>query len=462
MTVYAIFTYIGIAALILTLLRFFIAKPQHLLISFLQHFVGSLFIFSGFVKAVDPMGTSIKMHEYFEAMHLEFMNPLSTAFSVAMITIEIVLGVAVIVGWRKKLIAALLLLMTLFFTLLTGFTYLSGYSPSILFWGLFVLASVGISFYAISENSSLKKFGIISGFGSIIIILLGIKFSNALFTEAFTETKMKVTDCGCFGDFIKLKPWETFWKDVFLDFIILVLALKYNHISRLFTELGRSFATYGTLLLSLFFCLYNFVWNEPVIDFRPYKIGNDINEMRRMVKPEIKDYVFVYKNKTSNEEKEFKTAELGNLTEDWEYVSRKDIVLDPGIPAKITNLYIFNEDREEVTDDLLNDPEYSLVVISYKLSKTCEDCFAKHLNNLAAESKKAGITFYGITSDDATEFISKNNVPFNFYSADETPLKTIIRSNPGLLLLKNGVVVNKWHRKHLPSFETLDKAYFKK
>jgi uncharacterized membrane protein YphA (DoxX/SURF4 family) len=462
MTIYNIFTYIGIAAFILTLLRYFLAKPHHLFISFLQHFVGALFIFSGFVKAVDPMGTSIKMHEYFEAMHIEFMNPFSTAFSVAMITIEIVLGVAVIIGWREKLTATLLLLMTLFFTLLTGFTYLSGYSPSISFWILFILSAAGLSFYAISENSTLKKLGLISGFGGIIIMLVGMKFSNLLFTEAFTETKMKVTDCGCFGDFIKLKPWETFWKDVFLDVVILVLALEYRKIARLFTELPRSIITYGTLIISLLFCLYNFVWNEPVIDFRPYKIGSDINEMRRVIKPEVKDYVFVYRNKTTNEEKEFKTAELGNLTEDWEYVSRKDIVLDPGIPAKITNLYIFNEDKEEITDDLLNDSNYSLVVISYKLSNTYKDCFANHLNKLAEESKKEGITFYGISSDDAAEFISKNNVPFNFYAADETPLKTIIRSNPGLLLLKNGVVVNKWHRKHLPTFEKLNQEYFKK
>ena len=462
MTFYTIFTYIGIAALILTLLRYLFARTESLFICFLQNFVGSLFIFSGFVKAVDPMGTSFKMHEYFEAMHIEFMNPLSTIFSVVMIVLEIVLGIAVIIGWRQKLTASLLLLMTLFFTLLTGFTYVSGYSPTLFFWGLFILVSAGFSVYAISENSSLKNIGFVIGFGGLIILLLGIKFSGIFFTETFTETKMKVTDCGCFGDFIKLKPWETFWKDVFLDVLILILALQYNKISKLFTELPRGIITYGSLLLSLFFCLYNFLWSEPVVDFRPYKIGNNINELRQVVKPEIKDYVFVYKNKKTHVEQEFKTAELSNIIEDWEYVSRKDIVIDPGIPAKITNLYVFNENKEEVTDDLLNDPEYSLVVISYKLSKACDCCFKHHLNKLAEQSKAAGVTFYGITSEDASDFKKKHHIPFDFYTADETPLKTMLRSNPGLILLKNGVVVNKWHRKHFPDFETLNKMYFKK
>jgi hypothetical protein len=217
-----------------------------------------------------------------------------------------------------------------------------------------------------------------------------------------------------------------------------------------------------TLVVSLFFCLYNFVWNEPVIDFRPYAIGNDINVMRTVQRPEKRDFVFIYKNKKTGEAKEFKTAELGNITEDWEYKDRKDIILDEGIPARISNLFIYNEDKEDITDSLLHDPNYSLMVVSPKVSESCECCFKEHLNPLAEACDKAHIKFYALTSEDAEAFRHKNQTAFPFYMADETPIKTMMRSNPGLMLLKNGVVVNKWHRKHLPTFEQLNTAYFSK
>jgi uncharacterized membrane protein YphA (DoxX/SURF4 family) len=462
MTVYSIFAYVGIAALVLSILRFLLAKPANYFINFLQHFVGALFIFSGFVKAVDPLGTSYKMHDYFEALHIEWMDPAATTFAVIMITLEIALGVAIIIGWRPKLTASLLLLMTLFFTFLTGFTYISGYSPTPLFWVLLGLANLGFAVYGILEKPSLKKAGLWIAVLSLVAILITVKFTSLSFGAAFSETKMKVTDCGCFGDFIKLKPWETFWKDVFLDVLILILAINYQRISTLTSYLGRTVLAYGTLAVSLIFCLYNFMWSEPVIDFRPYKIGNDINVMRTVVKPEKRDFVFIYKNKSTKEEKEFKTSELSNVTEDWEYVDRRDIVLDPGIPAKITNLFIFNHDQEEVTEDLLHNPEYSLAVVSYKLSKSCDCCFKKELDPIAQKCKEAGIDFYGLTSEDAAPFIKKNDLSFSFYTSDETPLKTIMRSNPGLLLLKNGIVINKWHLKDFPTYDALNKQYFKK
>jgi len=462
MTVYSIFAYVGIAALLLSFLRFLFAKPQHYFINFLQHFVGALFIFSGFVKAVDPLGTSYKMHDYFEALHIEWMDPAATTFAVIMITLEIALGVAIIIGWRPKLTASLLLLMTLFFTFLTGFTYLSGYSPTPLFWVLLGLANAGFAMYGIVEKPSLKKVGLWAGILSLAAIFVTVKFTSLSFGAAFSETKMKVTDCGCFGDFIKLKPWETFWKDVFLDVLILILALNYQRISTLTSYLGRTVLAYGTLAISLVFCLYNFMWSEPVIDFRPYQIGSDINVMRTVVQPEKRDFVFIYKNKNTKEEKEFKTSELGDVTEDWEYVDRRDIILDPGIPAKITNLFIFNHEQEEVTEDLLHNPEYSLAVVSYKLSKSCDCCFKEELDPIAKKCKEVGIDFYGLTSEDAAPFVKRHDLSFPFYSSDETPLKTIMRSNPGLLLLKNGVVINKWHRKDFPTYDELNKQYFKK
>lgn len=459
MTVYTIFTYVGIAALLWTLFRFFFDENKRVMTSFLQNFVGILFVFSGFVKAVDPMGTSYKMHEYFEAMHLEFMNPLSTFLAVVMITAEIALGVALLIGWRSKITTALLLLLNVFFLLLTGFTYLSGYEPTITFFVLSLLVFAVLCYGVIAEKSTV----ILAAIGAIVAVAILSKFSSLLLTTAFVESKMKVTDCGCFGDFIKLKPWETFWKDVLLTAMILIVALRYKSIKPLFNLLSRDVITFVTSVAFLFFCLYNFVWNEPVIDFRPYKIGNDLNELRVVKQAPKIDMLFVYQNKNTGEIKSLKADELSKLNYEVDtFVKREDKVIDPGIPARIMGLNIYNEDHEDITESLLHDPNYTLAVVAYKLGNTHECCFTKHLNPLALACDKAGIKFYALSSDDAEAFRHKNQTAYPFYMADETPLKTIMRSNPGLVLLKNGVVVNKWHHKHFPTFEELNKTYFKK
>lgn len=462
MTVYTIFLYVGIAALVLSLLRYAFSKPNSYFFNYLQNFIGSLFIFSGFVKAVDPMGTSFKMHDYFQALNIQFMDPFSTPIAVFMIVLEIVLGLTLIIGWRPKLTLSLLLLMTLFFTFLTGFTYLSGYTPTPLFWTLLALANVGFAIYGIIEMRTLKQLGLAIGLLSLIAIFITVKFTSLSFASEFAETKMKVTDCGCFGDFIKLKPWETFWKDVFLDVLILLLAINYNRVSTFSTSLFRTVVAYGSFVSTTLFCLYNFILNEPIIDFRPYKIGNNLNEMRTTLRPEKRDFVFIYENIKTGEKKEFKTSELGDITEDWIYKDRKDIILDPGIPARINNLFIFNENQEDITEDLLNDEASSLIVVSYKISNSKREYFSSQFETLAKKCKEKGITFYGLSSEDPSDLIAKEKLSFGFYMADETPLKTIMRSNPGLLLLKNGVVINKWHARHLPTFEQLDQDYFSK
>ncbi|MFN8309148.1 MAG: DoxX family protein [Chitinophagales bacterium] len=459
MTVQKLFLFIGIAAAILTLLRVLLKANRSVLITFLQNFVGSLFIFSGFVKAIDPMGTSYKMHEYFEAMHIEFFNPISTPLTVLMLVAELALGVALLIGWMPRLTTILMLLLNVFFLLLTGYTYLSGFSPTVSFFAFAVLTFSMISMGVIVEKKSARRAFLISGVLLLAILLLSIKYSTLFFTSGFEITKMKVTDCGCFGDFMKLKPWQTFYKDVLLTVMIFIVALYHQKIQPVFSNMIRHTLAIGTAIATLFFCLYNFVWNEPIIDFRPYAIGNDLNEMRREIKPEKKDYVFVYKNKKTGEEKEFKTAELTAITEDWEYKDRKDIVVEEGIPARISNLYIFNDNKEDITDSLLHRPNYSLAVVAWKLSNTHDCCFKNHLVQIADDAKRNGVEFYGLSSENADAFKKKNQLDFPFYIADETPLKTIMRSNPGLVLLKNGVVINKWHHKHLPKFEDLKKQY---
>ena len=252
-----------------------------------------------------------------------------------------------------------------------------------------------------------------------------------------------------------------------LDVMILALVLNTKFIRPVFGDSVRTGLAYFTGVFALSFCLYNVFLNEPVIDFRPYKIGNDINDLRKEKVPAKVEMVFVYRSNKTGQAKEFSYDEVMKGKMDYaEYDSmleRKDKVLDPGIPAKITNLRIENDEGGNITDTLLRNPGYSLMVVSYNLGKTHEPAF-KDLNAIAAECDKIGVKFYSVTVNDGhvDEFRHKNQTAYPFYHADETPLKTIIRSNPGLVLFKNGVVINKWHYRHLPFFEELNKIYFSK
>jgi hypothetical protein len=474
MTVYTIFGIVAAVAFALALLRFIIKRPPNVLITFLQDFVGAFFIFSGFVKAVDPLGTGYKMHEYFEAFAAEGLRPFweyLSAFSpymaIIMITLELFVGFMLIIGWKPRFTVALIWLLTLFFTFLTGYTYLSGFCISKLFMVLSGVVMLFFASIAFPRTQSVRNNLAFFSFGALIVVFLLSKISGMFFLCDFKETGMKVTDCGCFGDFIKLKPWETFYKDVILDMIILILVLGVKNVRPIFSDMLRNVSAGVVGVLALGFCLYNVYADEPVIDFRPYAIGNDINDLRKEKVPAKMEMVFVYRSNKTGQPKEFTYEDVMKGKMDYaEYDSmleRKDKVLDAGIPAKITNLRIENDEGKDITDTLLHNPNYSLMVVSYNLHKTNEQAFKK-LNAIAAGCDDAGIKFYAVTANDGhvDEFRHRNQTAYPFYNADETPLKTIIRSNPGLVLFKNGVVINKWHYRHLPTFEELNTEYFSK
>lgn len=475
MTVYNIFAYVGIAALVLTVLRwFFLAKPSNLFICYLQNFVGSLFIFSGFVKAVDPLGTGFKMEEYFEAFAGEGFRPFwewiahfSSYFAILMIALELFIGFMLLIGWKPKFTIAIIWFLTLFFTFLTGYTYLSGYCISKLFIVLSFLILLLFAAVAIPKDDSKRLKLFAAAFISFLVVWIFCKLSGKCFLCGFTETGMKVTDCGCFGDFIKLKPWETFWKDVLLDVMILILVIGGNSISSVFSSLKSNIIAVLVGIISMALCLYNVYFNEPVIDFRPYKAGSNIVEARKVLKPEVRQMIFVYRSNKTGEAKEFTYDEVMKGKMDYaEYDSmleRKDSIIDAGIPAKITNLRIENEEGTDLTDTLLADKNYSLMVVARDLHATDVIAF-KQLNAIATECDKMKIHFYAVTVNDGhvEEFRHANQTAYPFYHADATPLKTIIRSNPGLVLFRNGVVIAKWHYKHLPTFDELNKNYFSK
>ncbi len=441
-----------------------------LLVTVLRILTGGLFIFSGAVKAIDPLGTSYKMHEYFAAFgslgmkgFWESMNAFSTPIAVGMIVTEIVAGIALLTGWKPRLTVWILFIMTLFFTLLTGFTYLSGHCPKTVF-GIYSIALIVLFMVSAAQFNKFKgkRILIYTGLATLIYLIM-MKVPGGMFACAFTESKMKVTDCGCFGDFLKLKPWETFWKDIVLDIVIFILVIGVIHIRPVMKSRINSSVITLSVVGSILFCFMNYKWGLPLFDFRPYKIGNNIRELRQPLKPEKSEFVFIYKNNNTGQLKEVGMNELDAITDEWEFSDRKDKITDPGIPAKINNLYISNEQGEDITDQLLSDENYSLMVVIYSMAKTKKKKIKKKLVPLADSCEKAGISFYAVCGGDlpVDAFRHDLQTPFPFYVADETALKTILRSNPGLVLLKNGVVINKWHYLHLPDFKKLQKEYFR-
>ncbi len=346
MTLSTLLTNIGIVAILLTLLVEFVFKARKdWVTTFFQNFTGALFIFSGWVKAIDPLGTAYKMEQYFaefkytfEETWMSFIAPLfpwlsefSIGFSVFMIVFEIVLGFMLIIGSRPKFTAWAFLLLVAFFTFLTGFTYLTGHVP---------------------QDVNFFEFG---------------KWS------AWVETNMKVTDCGCFGDFIKLKPKVSFLKDVFLMIPALWFLFRSKDMHTLFTANTRTGILGVSTLGFLLYCFSNFSWDLPHKDFRPFKVDTDILKVREAeaaAQAAIK--VTGYKM-TSKEDgrvvelpydqflKEYKQYPK----EEWEY---EQVKTKPTIePTKISDFSFTDADGNEMADEILNEPNYSFMLVSYKL-----------------------------------------------------------------------------------------------
>jgi uncharacterized membrane protein YphA (DoxX/SURF4 family) len=396
-------------------------------IRLIQFLVGALFLFSGFIKAVDPLGTGYKMRDYFTSFQGDFpkfnwlwnfMLDTSTTWAVIMLVFELALGLALIIGWRTKLTLWLTLLLMLFFTFLTGYTYLSGYTMS--HW----------------YNP-----------GSWV----------------FNAKDMKVTDCGCFGDFIKLKPYTSFYKDVVLDVLILILMFGRRHMYTLLRDtFGTAIVAIGTLG-SLLFCFSNYLWGLPMIDFRPYAVGKSIPEGMTLPPNAVKDsiqMVFIYEK--AGRQVELTMDDLKNVDSTYKFIDRKDKMIREGDRAAIHDFTITSSDGTEVTQDVLSMDKVFLLV-AYDITKSNEEVQNK-VNDFAALCQKDGIEFIGLSGSSSKlvdDFRHKHNSMFDYYSTDETVLKTMIRSNPGLMLLKRGTVTAMWHHSNFPTFDEVKQKYLK-
>ena len=380
---------------------------KKIVFSFSRAIVGLLFIFSGLIKANDPLGFGYKLQEYFEVFHISFLNDFAPAIAILLCTLEIGLGVLLLLGFWAREVAWGLLILIIFFTFLT-------------------------------------------------------------FYSAFFEV---VTSCGCFGDAIPLTPWQSFSKDLILLVLIIVIFRQREHLVPLIKNKPTQDLISGfVVFLSLGFGLYTYNF-QPIIDFLPYKIGNNIPAL--MVVPlgaplDVYEITYNLKNKKTGGDKTMTDKEYlkTGIWKDtnWEIVGDPvNKLLMKGFDVKIKDLKITDSQGTDYNKELLENPYYNFIVVAYDLSKANKNGIGD-LNALAINAAEnyniRTVLLTSSSAQSADEFSNQNKLVMEIFYADGIPLKSMVRANPGLLLLKNGTVINKWHFHNLPSYGELAAKYF--
>lgn len=352
--------------------------------------VGVLFIISGLIKANDPMGFGFKLEEYFEVFGMPGLGVIAMPLAILICITEVFLGIALLLGIWRKLVSLSLLGMIVFFTFLT--------------------------------------------------------FYSAYFN--------KVTDCGCFGDAIKLTPWESFTKDVILLVLILIIVRGQQFIKPIFSRQINSLLTFIFLAISIIFPLYTNHY-LPVKDFRPYAIGNDIKEQMQvpegeLASPEV-ELVFIYEK--DGQQHRFKTSELPSDIASYTYVDREEKVIREAYEPPIHDFAFTDANGINQTESFLMELGFRVFIVQYDLSEN-DDASQPELNALFEELLKNDIPVWAATSSSDAD-IEAFNAPYDFYNMDRTALKTIIRSVPGVLLLHDNKILGKWPSTSLPDMEEL-------
>ncbi|ANW96638.1 DoxX family protein [Wenyingzhuangia fucanilytica] len=309
-------------------------------------FTGALFIFSGFVKLVDPLGSAYKFEEYFgsDVLNLEFLIPFALPLAILLIVTELVLGFALLIGYKTKITLCSLFGITALFLFLTWYS-------------------------------------------------------------AFYD---KVTDCGCFGDAIKLSPWETFYKNIVFIILILWMLFAHKHIKPLFGKNINQWLIFLSVFSSLYI-VYHVLTYLPLIDFRPYAVGKNIKEGMK-------------------------------YNEDGEIPPVHDFYLE--------------SDTEDLTETILNAPK-ALLIVANNLEHSEKESW-KNIVALANEAKNQGYLVYALSSSSSNlvkKTIDDHKLPFEILFCDATTLKTIVRANPGILIIKNATVTQKENWKNIENIK---------
>ena len=352
------------------------------------------FIFSGYVKAIDPLGTQYKIRDYLTALSLSDMVP----------------------DWATLLSSVLLA--ALEFTL-----------------GIFILFAIRRRFTSM-----------------VMVVLMAIM---TLFT-VWIVIANPVSDCGCFGDAIKLTNWQTLLKNVLLMACALAVLRGYKRMFRFVSESNQWIVINYTVLYILITSVYS-LYLLPRFDFRPYHIGANIRKgMEIPAGAKMPRYENTFVMEKNGERREFTLDNYPDST--WTFIDRKSVLVEKGYEPPIHDFVLQSNDTgEDITQQILSDKGYTFLLISPHL-ENADDANFGNIDQLYEYCLNQGIPFYGVTAsgEEAIEhWRDITGAEYPFCTSDETTLKTIIRSNPGLILLKDGVVINKWSHNNLPRSEEL-------
>jgi uncharacterized membrane protein YphA (DoxX/SURF4 family) len=353
--------------------------------------LGIVFIFSGFVKGVDPLGSTYKFTDYFHAFELGFLEPFALPLAIILALAEFLIGVSLLFRFRYRLGVWAVLFFLSFFTIIT-----------------FVLALTN-----------------------------------------------PVSDCGCFGDAILLTNWETFFKNL----ILMPFVLHLFWFRSTAQEVVRS--PFSWLALAVFALAFTGLeihayHHLPLLDFRPYSVGTYIPAKMSIPEDapqdEFKTYLYYEKNGTVEE---FTEDDFPWQDTTWTYVDSKHVLVNKGYEPEIHDFTLVDENDLDLTDRLLTDEGYSFLLAASHLGEADTEAL-KYASDLALWCELEGHSFLFTTASGEQEIEEVRqalNPAFGFYTTDEITLKTMIRANPGMLLLKEGTILGKWHHRDFPDLE---------
>lgn len=361
--------------------------------------VGLTFILSGFVKAIDPLGTQYKIQDYLAAIppSLSLPDMLTLLMSISLSMAEFTLGAFMLTAISRRVTARLTLLFMVVMTAVTVWIYIAD----------------------------------------------------------------PVKDCGCFGDALTLTNLETLLKNIVLLALAALVAWRPTHIGRLMSRSNQMLL--GQMLMVTpvalsFWCLYDL----PLIDFRPYHIGADIKagmEIPEGAEQPVFDTTFIMEK--DGERREFTLDNYPDST--WTFVDSKTVTVKEGYVPPIHDFSITAADGEDITDMVLGREGYTFLLISPDLDKADDQNFGD-IDQIYEFCQDNSIPFYCLTASTEKSQQHWQNITgaeYPFCMTDATTLKTMIRSNPGLMLLEKGVVRGKWSHNRLPEtteLETMLKA----
>jgi uncharacterized membrane protein YphA (DoxX/SURF4 family) len=351
--------------------------------------VGVLFIFSGLVKANDPLGLCYNMQEFFTALHLNFLAPAALTLAIVMIGFEIIAGVALLLGFKMRIFGTLLLLLMILFLFLTAYAFLSG----------------------------------------------------------------KIKECGCFGDCIPLSAETSFWKDVILFILVLFLFLFRRRITPLFGRFLTGLLMLCGLVVAFGFQWYtlNHLPVVDCLAYKVGNNIPSLMQIPAGATPDQYATVFIYeKNGTS---KEFAADHIPWQDTSWHYVSREDRLVKKGdAEPAITDFVISSFSGVDSTAQILSYPGYTFLFMVKDVNGAGKG-WHERMKTLQEDCHRYGIRIYGITASDSLQtaaFKQGAALAFPFLKMDATVIKTAARSNPCLILLKGGTIEGKWHYHDMP------------